>query len=72
MQIPSLRDRSSNVHSKKGRLLLTSDVIAISCGTCTSTVNVGCQLVKLLAVLVSHDRSSCGSGIGSKGNTSLK
>lgn len=52
--------------------ILTSDVIAISCGTSTGAENVGCQLVKLLAVLVSNDWASCGSGIGSEGNTSLK
>ena len=50
---------------------LTSDVITISSSTGTSAVNVGGQLVELLAVLVSDDRASSSSGISGKGNTSL-
>ena len=69
-QIRTLRDHQFIL--QRTLWLLTSDVIAIGCGTSTGAENVGCQLVKLLAVLVSNDWASCGSGIGSEGNTSLK
>ena len=51
---------------------LTSDVIAISSCTSTSTVNVGSELMELLTVLVSYSRASSGTSIGSKADTTLQ
>ena len=46
--------------------------LSISCCSCTAAVNIGSDIVDLLAVLFYHNRSSCGSGISTKHNTTIE
>lgn len=63
-----------SVESVKLQLALNhfSDVITVGSGTCTSTVDVGGQVMELLAVLVGNNRASCGPSISSESDTSIE
>ena len=52
--------------------ILTSHVVTISSGTSTATENVGGKVVNFLAVLVTDNGATSGTGIGGEGNTILQ
>jgi hypothetical protein len=46
-------------------------MVAVGGGTGTAAVDVGCEVVDLLAVLVAHDGATCGAGVSGEHNAIL-